>query len=142
MSEILIDSLRVKTWIGVPDPERMAAQEIEIDIRIHPRRNFAEMNDDISLTVDYAAVCQRVSELARERPRRLIESLAQSITEMILNEFQATSVEVEIRKFILPETRYVGVRTCHGNSDPFSVSQELFGHVGNLQTNCCTTHSL
>jgi FolB domain-containing protein len=110
MSEILIDSLRVKTWIGVPDPERMAAQEIEIDIRIHPRRNFAEMNDDISLTVDYAAVCQRVSELARERPRRLIESLAQSITEMILNEFQATSVEVEIRKFILPETRYVGVR--------------------------------
>ena len=110
MSEILIDSLRVKTWIGVPDAERIEAQEIEIDLRIRPMRNFAEMQDAISLTVDYAAVCQRVSELARERPRRLIESLAQEIGDMILNEFGATSAEVEIRKFILPETRHVGVR--------------------------------
>jgi len=110
LSEILIDSLRVKTWIGVPDAERMEAQEIEIDIRIQPTRSFAEMQDDISLTVDYAAVCQRVSEVAAERPRRLIESLAQEICEMILKEFAATSAEVEIRKFILPETRYVAVR--------------------------------
>jgi FolB domain-containing protein len=110
VSEILIDSLRVKTWIGVPDAERMEAQEIEIDIRIQPTRSFAEMQDDISLTVDYAAVCQRVSELTQERPRRLIESLAQEICEMILKEFAATSAEVEIRKFILPETRHVAVR--------------------------------
>jgi FolB domain-containing protein len=110
MSEILIDSLRVNTWIGVPDTERMEAQEIEIDIRIRPARNFAEMHDDIDLTVDYAAVCQRVSELACERPRRLIESLAQEICDIILNEFAATSADVEIRKFILPETRHVAVR--------------------------------
>ena len=110
LSEILIDSLRVKTWIGVPDAERMEAQEIEIDIRIQPTKSFAEMQDDISLTVDYAAVCQRVSEVAAERPRRLIESLAQEICEMILKEFAATLAEVEIRKFILPETRHVAVR--------------------------------
>lgn len=110
LSEILINSLRVKTWIGVPDAERMEAQEIEIDIRIQPARHFAGMQDDISLTVDYAAVCQRVSGLARERPRRLIESLAQEICDMILKEFAATSAEVEIRKFILPETRHVAVR--------------------------------
>ena len=110
MSEILIDSLRVKTWIGVPDAERIEAQEVEMDIRIEPERSFAEMQDDISLTVDYAAVCQRASEVARERPRRLIESLAQEIGSMILSEFAATSVEVEIRKFILPETRHVAVR--------------------------------
>jgi FolB domain-containing protein len=110
LSEILIDSLRVKTWIGVPDAERMEAQEIEIDIRIQPTKSFAEMQDNISLTVDYAAVCQRVSEVAAERPRRLIESLAQEVCEMILKEFAATSAEVKIRKFILPETRYVAVR--------------------------------
>jgi FolB domain-containing protein len=110
LSEILIDSLRVKTWIGVPDAERLNAQEIEIDIRIQPARNFAEMQDDISLTVDYAAVSRRVSELARERPRRLIESLAQEICDMILKEFAAISAQVEIRKFILPETRHVAVR--------------------------------
>lgn len=110
MSEILIDSLRVKTRIGVPDAERLDEQEIEIDIRIRPARSFSEMQDDIDLTVDYAAVCQRVSKLAGERQRRLIESLAQEIGTMILAEFAATMVEVEIRKFILPETRHVAVR--------------------------------
>ena len=110
MSEIIIDSLRVKTWIGVPDEERSGAQEIEIDLCIRPARNFAEMQDDITLTVDYAAVCQRVAGLAAERPRRLIESLAREIGEVVLSEFGAASVEVEIRKFILPETRHVGVR--------------------------------
>lgn len=110
MSEIIIDSLRVKTWIGVPDAERSEAQEIELDIHIRPTRDFAEMRDDITLTVDYAAVCQRVAGLAAERPRRLIESLAREIGEVVLSEFDAASVQVEIRKFILPETRHVGVR--------------------------------
>lgn len=110
MSEIIIDSLRVKTWIGVPDEERSEAQEIELDLCIRPARNFAEMRDDITLTVDYAAVCQRVAGLAAERPRRLIETLAREIGVMVLDEFDTASVEVEIRKFILPETRHVGVR--------------------------------
>lgn len=110
MSEIFIDSLRIKTRIGVPDEERLEAQEIEIDICIQPVKSFSEMQDDIDLTVDYAAVCQRVSEIAGERQRRLIESLAQEICERILKEFAAKGVEVEIRKFILPETRHVAVR--------------------------------
>lgn len=110
MSEIIIDSLRVKTWIGVPAEERGEPQEIEIDLCIQPAKNFAEMQDDIFLTVDYAAVCLRVAVVAAERPRRLIETLAREIGVMVLDEFDATSVEVEIRKFILPETRHVGVR--------------------------------
>lgn len=111
MSEIFIDSLRVKTRIGVPDEERLEAQEIEIDISIQPMRPFSEMRDDINLTVDYAAVCQRVLEIAGERPRHLIESLAQEIGNKIVAEFPAKRVTVEIRKFILPETRHVAVKT-------------------------------
>ena len=45
MSEILIAGLRVKTHIGVPDEERAAEQDIEIDIRIQPMRGFLEMGD-------------------------------------------------------------------------------------------------
>ncbi|MFM8717022.1 MAG: dihydroneopterin aldolase [Spartobacteria bacterium] len=114
MSEILLDSLKVKTWIGVPDAERMEAQEVEVDLRIRPARNFVEMQDEIALTVDYAAVCQRVAALAAERPRRLIETLAREIGMMVLSEFDAASVDVEIRKFILPEPRHVGGRWSGG----------------------------
>ncbi len=116
MSEILIAGLRVKTHIGVPDEERAAEQEVEIDIRIQPARDFLEMGDDLSKTIDYAQVCERVSSLAAARPRQLIETLADEIAGLILAEFEARFVEVELRKIILPQTRHVAVRCSRSKS--------------------------
>ncbi|MFY8269521.1 MAG: dihydroneopterin aldolase [Terrimicrobiaceae bacterium] len=113
MSEIFIHGLRVATRIGVPDEERMEAQEIEVDVCLRTAVPFDGMEDDIARTVDYAAVCRRVAELAMERPRRLIETLAQEIACVVVEEFGAVSAGVEIRKFILPETKFVGVRCEH-----------------------------
>ena len=110
MNEIRIDSLRVRTRIGVPDEERADEQELEIDLRIEPMRDFAGMQDDISHTIDYALVCDRIAELAAARPRNLIETLAEDIASMVQKDFHARSVEVEVRKFILPQTRHVAVR--------------------------------
>ncbi len=110
MNEIRIDSLRVKTHIGVPHEERAAEQELEIDLRIEPGIVFSEMQDDISKTIDYALVCERIAELAAAKPRNLIETLAAEIAELVRDNFGARSVEVEVRKFILPQTRHVAVR--------------------------------
>ena len=110
MNEIRIDSLRVRTRIGVPDEERATEQEVEIDLRIEPGVDFSEMQDDISKTIDYAQVCERIAELAAARPRNLIETLAADIAEFVRDKFAARSVEVEVRKFILPQTRHVAVR--------------------------------
>jgi dihydroneopterin aldolase len=116
MNEILIAGLRVKTWIGVPDEERAAAQEVEIDIRIRPGRDFQEIGDDLSQTIDYGRVCERVDWLAGVRPRRLIETLADEVACLILEEFGVQLVEVELRKFILPQTRHVAVRCLRAKS--------------------------
>lgn len=110
MNEIRIDSLRVTTRIGVPDEERAAEQEVEIDLHIVPRVDFSGMEDDISKTIDYAQVCGRIADLAAAKPRNLIETLASDIAELVRIKFGARSVEVEVRKFILPQTRYVAVR--------------------------------
>lgn len=110
MNEILVNGLRVQTRIGVPDEERAKWQDIEIDLRIGLKKNFGEMADAISETIDYAAVCEAVRELALARPRQLVETLAEEISQLLLTRFGADSAEVEIRKFILPETRSVGVR--------------------------------
>ena len=110
MNEIRIESLRVRTRIGVPDEERADEQEVEIDLRIEPGVDFSEMDDDISKTIDYAQVCERIAELAAARPRNLIETLAADIAEFVRDKFAARSVEVEVRKFILPQTRHVAVR--------------------------------
>lgn len=110
MNTILIDTLRVSTLIGVPEEERAAPQELEVDLEIVAPTDFGDMADNVARTIDYAEVCRRVAELAAERPRRLLETLADEIARLVLGGFHASSVTVTIRKFILPETRWVGVR--------------------------------
>lgn len=115
MNEILIAGLRVNTRIGVPEEERLVEQEVELDLRIETMRAFEAMEDHLEKTIDYARVCDRVAEIASLKPRQLIETLANEVAEMVLSEFHARSVEVELRKFILPQTRYVAVRCARTN---------------------------
>lgn len=116
MNGIWIRGLRVNTLIGVPDAERAVPQELVFDVRIEPRCRFDAMDDDIGRTVDYDAVARRIAELADERPRRLIETLAAETAHMITREFSARSTTVEIRKSILPQTDHVAV-VFHLDSD-------------------------
>jgi len=69
------------------------------------------LNDDITRTIDYHAVAVRVEAIAAERPRKLIETLSEDIADTILQEFEIAAITVEIEKFILPNTRCVGVVT-------------------------------
>lgn len=107
MNQIHIRGLKVSAHIGVPDEEREHPQELLIDLAITPQTAFEDLNDDIAATVDYDALARRIAALTSLRPRRLIETLAVETAECILNEFPATAVEVQIRKFILPQTEYV-----------------------------------
>lgn len=111
MSDVIeIHGLRVSTRIGVPDAERSEPQELLIDLTLRPRRGFDTLVDRIEATVDYHAVVLRVEDLAAARERQLIETFADEIAAVVLREFAITWIEVGIRKFILPQTEWVGVR--------------------------------
>jgi len=107
---IAIRGQRVSVRIGVPDGERAAEQEVEVSVTMTPARRFEGAGDRLEGTVDYFAVSQRVIAVARERERRLVETLAGDIASMVRGEFAVSRVEVEVRKFILPDTESVGVR--------------------------------
>jgi phosphoglycolate phosphatase/dihydroneopterin aldolase len=47
---------------------------------------------------------------AEERPRRLIETLAEDIAGVVLTRYPVKEVEVEVRKYIVEGTGWVGVR--------------------------------
>ena len=106
---IRIQNLRAVTHIGVPDSERSAPQSVSICLRLVPEAGLGDLGDEVTRTVDYYEVSQRVLKLAADRPRKLIETLAEEVAEMLLDEFPLSEVGVEIRKFILPETDYVSV---------------------------------
>lgn len=110
MNAIFVRGLRVACHLGVPDDERASPQTVEIDIRLTPRMSFEAVGDSLAGTADYDAAARRVRGLAAERPRKLIETLAAEIAGMLLTEFPVTEAEVEIRKFILPDTDCVAVR--------------------------------
>lgn len=107
---IVIERLELSAHIGVPDEERIAAQRLTVSLRLEVMRDFRDLGDEIANTVDYFAVCRSIKALVAERPRRLIESLAEEIAAAVLREFAVASVEVELRKFILPDTAFVAVR--------------------------------
>ncbi len=110
MDAIIIKGLEIESFVGVPDDERKHSQRLEVDAILTPLNTFAEIADTIDRTVDYHAAIQRIAMVAGSHPRRLIETLAKEIAEMLVAEFPALRAEVEVRKFILPETKYVAVR--------------------------------
>lgn len=110
MDQITISELDVLFFVGVPDAERERPQRLLVTLVLEHDFAKAAASDDLAATIDYAGVCQRVTDLGRDRSWRLIERLAEDIAALVLAEFKPVRVTVEIKKFILPETKYVAVR--------------------------------
>ena len=106
---IEIRRLRVFTRIGVPDAERATPQALFVTLRMTPSQGFDRLADDLSRTVDYAAVAEEIAVLAGLRPRRLIETLAMEIAERLLAGHPLDRVAVMIEKHILPDAECVAV---------------------------------
>ncbi|NWK54323.1 dihydroneopterin aldolase [Verrucomicrobiaceae bacterium N1E253] len=115
--QIVIKDLRIACHVGVPDEELAKSQELEVSVTMFPLAQSGPINDDIDRTVDYYAVSLRLEEEAQKKPRRLIETLAEDLAQVILNEFAVFAVTLEIKKYILPNTRYVGVTVTRSQGD-------------------------
>jgi len=118
---VLISGLELKSTIGVPDAEREQAQRLLVDLEVFPVTGFDKLNDDIERAVDYHALALRVQAVAATGERRLIETLAVDIADSALIDRKIEQVKVRIRKFILPDTEFVGVelvrRQGEGNAE-------------------------
>ena len=106
---IEICDLELMATIGVPDAERAQPQRLTISIKLWPRAHFSTLVDDVANAVDYAAVCRDVKEFVSRREDRLIETLASRVAEHLLGSYPITRVEIELRKFVLPDARHTAV---------------------------------
>ena len=107
--QIHLRGLDLPVQIGVPEEERAAWQTLQADVTLGLTTRFEDMGDDLSLTVDYAAVATRLRALAAERPRRLIETLAAEMAQCLRTEFAAHTATITLRKRILPGCDHVAV---------------------------------
>jgi FolB domain-containing protein len=108
--EIRIASLELQAHIGVTPAERKKPQRLTVSLTMVPVHEFGAMDDDVAKTIDYAAVSKAIQELATEKPRKLIETLAEDIAELVLDDFVCRHVALELRKYVMKDTEYVAVR--------------------------------
>ena len=116
MSKISIVDLEVYYRVGVPDAERAAAQRLQLTVEMEFDFAAAARSNELADTIDYFAVCQRLLRFGQGRSWKLIEKLATDIANTVLIEFKPTAVAVEVKKFIVPEARYVSVSVSRQRS--------------------------
>ena len=110
MDKITISDLEVFYRVGVPDAERAKPQRLLISVEMTRDFAAAATADDLTKTIDYDAVTRRLLKFGESRSWKLIERLAADIAKMILAEFALDTVSVEVKKFVVPEARYVAVQ--------------------------------
>jgi dihydroneopterin aldolase len=115
MDQIIIKELEVFMRVGVPEAERAKAQRLLVTVEMDHDFTAAAAHDRLEATIDYHAVAVRLAGFGRRRSWKLIETLAVDMAEMILREFKPKRAGIEIKKFILPQTRHVSVRVSRPN---------------------------
>ena len=70
----------------------------------------AAREDDLRKTVDYHALGKLLQAEARCVPRKLLERLATDLARVSCRRFRLPWIEIELKKFILPQARHVSLR--------------------------------
>lgn len=115
MDRILIEALSVDTVIGVYDWERSIQQSLSLDLALATDIRSAAATDDLRLTLDYAAICQRIQQFADEHQFALVETFAERLAECLRLEFPISWMRLTVRKpGAVPNAASVGLEITRG----------------------------
>ena len=107
IDRIHIEQLEVRGRVGVLDSERAEPQRLSLNVTLWPK--IAELHDNIANTVNYSALAECAKEFVNQHDYKLIETLAEETAAHLLAQFDLRKVELEVRKFVLPDANYVSV---------------------------------
>lgn len=98
MDTIFLHELGIETIIGIYDWERTTPQTVSIDLEMGWDTARAAASDDIADALDYKAVSKRLIEFVGESRYQLVETLAERIAGIVLDEFGVPWVRVALHK--------------------------------------------
>lgn len=109
MSRINIVDLEVFYHVGVTDEERANPQRLLITVEMDFDFSAASLTDRVEKTINYFEVAQELLKYGERRSWKLLEKLAANLADHIINRFRPEVVSIEIKKFPIPQARYVSV---------------------------------
>ena len=98
LDRLKLAGIKIFPRIGVTPEERAAPQECQADVVISGDWSAAAASDDLSLSIDYCMILEKVRGVAAAREYALLETLAYVIAQSVLADFPVENVNVKVRK--------------------------------------------
>ena len=95
---IYIKDLRLQTIIGIFGWEREVRQEVSIDLEMTFDCKRAAKTDAIEDTIDYKKITKGIIKFVEESKFQLQETLAESIADLVKNEYKIDSLKLRVSK--------------------------------------------
>jgi dihydroneopterin aldolase len=115
MDKIFIRELKTEAIIGIFDWERQVKQTVIVDIDISVDVAKAALSDSIDDTLNYKRVAKRVLTFVEASKFHLVETLAEHIAMLILEDFGIAWVRISLSKpGAIRSSRDVGVTLERG----------------------------
>jgi dihydroneopterin aldolase len=110
MDKIFIHALKTEAIIGIFDWERQVKQTVIVDLDISADVRKAALSDSIEDTLNYKRVAKRVLAFVEGSQFHLVETLAEHIAMLLLEDFGLAWVRISLSKpGAIRSSRDVGV---------------------------------
>ncbi len=106
MDIIYINDLRIETIIGIYGWERKTKQIVVLDIEMGTDIRKASTTENVEDTLNYKSVAERLFEFVGASEFELIETLAEQISDILLNEFNVPWLRLKLNN----QGALIGVR--------------------------------
>ena len=101
---------------GANPAEREVGQRFVVDLEVHRDLCPAGLSDDLADTVSYTRFYELVKEILEGPSRNLLENIAETIAQRVLEGFEVEAVKVRVRK---PEVPIKGSVLDHASVEVF-----------------------
>jgi dihydroneopterin aldolase len=98
MDKIFIHALKTETIVGIFDWERQVKQTVLIDLEFSGDIAKAALSDSIHDTLNYKRVAKRVLAFVEGSQFHLVETLAEHVAMLMLEEFGVAWVRITLSK--------------------------------------------
>jgi FolB domain-containing protein len=98
MDKIILQDIKVMGTCGINPLEKMIKQPFSISATMYLDLEAAGKTDDITQTIDYGPLYERIKKLAESSRFNLIESLAQSVAGLLFEDARIKKAKVKVEK--------------------------------------------
>jgi dihydroneopterin aldolase len=99
MDRICLNGVPLRARLGELPEERAFPQKLLLDLVLELELEAAANTDQLSLTVDYKKLVDRLQAAAEHTSCNLLETLTSKLCQVALDDPKVSSIQIRVRKF-------------------------------------------